>query len=257
MSGAALVTGAGGAIGSAIARRLAAQGTSVLLADISETACDEAVAAIQARGDVASTTMCDVTSTASVEAAVSCCVEQYGSLDVLVCAAAVLRDGGLENMPDEDWDSVIDVSLRGSFLCSRAAAPYMRSQGGGKIILFSSTSARGNIEQLNYVAAKAGVEGLVRGLALELGPSNVNVNGVAPGFIRSAMTAALAHRLGMNLDELADRAARLIPLRRVGRPEDIANVVAFLASEDASFVTGQVVYATGGAVASTARSGPE
>lgn len=160
--------------------------------------------------------------------------------------AGVLRDNLLFKMSEDDWDTVMNVHLKGSFLASRAAQKHMVSQGYGKIVNTSSTSALGNRGQANYSAAKAGLQGFTKTLAIELGPFNINVNAVAPGFIATDMTKATAERTGMDFEENKKRASERIPLRRVGQPEDVANVVAFLVSDDASYVSGQVIYVNGG-----------
>jgi 3-oxoacyl-[acyl-carrier protein] reductase len=181
-----------------------------------------------------------------VENAVSKVASHFGRLDILVNNAGVLRDNLLFKMSDDDWDTVMNVHLKGSFLCSRAAQKYMVQQKFGKIINTSSTSALGNRGQANYSAAKAGLQGFTKTLAIELGPFNINVNAVAPGFIVTDMTKETAQRVGADFEENQKLAAQRIPLRRVGQPEDIANVVAFLASEDASYVSGQIIYVNGG-----------
>jgi len=165
---------------------------------------------------------------------------------VLVNNAGVLRDNLLFKMTESDWDTVMNVHLRGAFLCSRAAQKFMVEQKWGRIVCLSSTSALGNRGQANYSAAKAGLQGLTKTLAIELGPYGVTANAIAPGFIVTDMTAATAARVGMDFDKFQEAAATQIPVRRVGRPADIANTVSFLASEGAGFVSGQVIYVAGG-----------
>jgi 3-oxoacyl-[acyl-carrier protein] reductase len=242
----AVVTGAARGIGAATAKRLAAEGAKVGVFDVKEEACQETVAAIREAGGEAIAVACDVTNAAQVEAAMEKVVSQFGRLDILVNNAGIIRDNLLFKMSEEDWDLVMNVHLKGSFLCSRAAQRYMVQQRYGKIVNTSSTSALGNRGQANYSAAKAGLQGFTRTLALELGPFNINVNAVAPGFIVTDMTRQTAERVGMSFDEFQRQAAERIPLKRVGRPEDIANVVAFLVSDDASYVSGQVIYVNGG-----------
>ncbi|CAM5335730.1 3-oxoacyl-ACP reductase [Streptomyces tanashiensis] len=244
--GAAVVTGAGRGIGAATAKRLAADGAAVVALDLTEGDAADTVAAIRAAGGRALAVGCDVTDSAQVDAAIDRAVAEYGRLDVLVNNAGVLRDNMLFMMSDDDWDTVVDVHLRGAFLCSRAAQRHMRRQGSGKIVNLSSVAADGNRGQANYAAAKAGVQGLTRTLAIELGPYGINVNAIAPGFVATAMTDQTARRTGADPEEFRRAAAARSPLRRVGSPEDIAAVVSFLASEDAAYVTGQTIHVDGG-----------
>ena len=171
---------------------------------------------------------------------------RLGSLDILVNNAGVTRDNLIHKMTDEDWDLVAAVHLKGAFLCSRAAQREMVKRNWGRIVNLSSGSALGNRGQTNYSTAKAGLQGMARTLAIELGRFGITVNAVAPGFIDTEMTRATALRLGRDPEEFKEAAARNIPVGRVGVPRDVANVIAFLASEDASFVSGQVIYIAGG-----------
>ncbi|UGT40968.1 3-oxoacyl-ACP reductase FabG [Nocardia yamanashiensis] len=246
MSKVAFVTGAARGIGAATAARLAADGFTVAIADLDPAACADAVAKIEADGGKAIAVACNVTDEAQVDAAVDGVVAQLGSLDVLVNNAGVLRDNLLFKMSVEDWDIVMGVHLKGAFLCSRAAQRHMVKQKSGKIVNTSSVSALGARGQANYSAAKMGIQGLTRTLAMELGPFGINVNAVAPGFIVTEMTDATAARVGATPEQFREEAAKITPLRRVGKPEDIANVVSFLVSDDASFVTGQTIYVDGG-----------
>jgi 3-oxoacyl-[acyl-carrier protein] reductase len=173
-------------------------------------------------------------------------VAELGRLDILVNNAGVIRDNLLFKMTEDDWDMVMNVHLRGAFLCCREAQKHMVAQQSGKIVNLSSRSALGNRGQANYSAAKAGIQGFTRTLAIELGAFGINVNAVAPGFIATAMTDATARRVGVEPEELRQAAAAAVPLRRVGLPEDVAGVVAFLASDDAAYVTGQTIYVDGG-----------
>ncbi|MFM1654134.1 beta-ketoacyl-ACP reductase [Brevibacillus sp. B_LB10_24] len=243
---AAIVTGAGRGIGAATAKRLAREGAKVGVFDLKEEFCRDTVQAIQADGGEAVGIGCDVADAQQVERAVAEVAAQFGRVDILVNNAGVLRDNLLFKMSEDDWDTVMNIHLKGSFLCSRAAQKYMVQQKYGKIVNTSSTSALGNRGQANYSAAKAGLQGFTRTLAIELGPFNINVNAVAPGFIVTDMTRQTAERVGVDFAENQKLAAGRIPLRRVGQPEDIANVVAFLASDDASYVSGQVIYVNGG-----------
>jgi 3-oxoacyl-[acyl-carrier protein] reductase len=183
---------------------------------------------------------------AEVDAMVELTVKELGGLDILVTCAGIIRDNLLFKMTDEEWDAVIDTHLKGTFLCARAAQKHMVEKKYGKMVFLSSTSALGNRGQANYSAAKAGLQGMARTLAIELGPFNVNVNTVAPGFVETRMTRATAERMGMDFETFKLGAASQIPLRRIGQPEDIANVIAFLCSDESGFVSGQTIYARGG-----------
>jgi len=189
---------------------------------------------------------CDVTNRDQVEAMVSRTVSELGRLDVLVCCAGIIRDNLLFKMTDEDWDSVIDTHLKGTFFSARAAQKPMVEQKSGKMVFLSSTSALGNRGQTNYSTAKAGLQAMARTLAIELGPFNINVNAVAPGFIETRMTQQTAQRMGVDFEAFKVGAASQIPLRRVGQPQDVASVIGFLCSEEASFVSGQTIYVRGG-----------
>ena len=237
----ALITGGAAGIGAATAARLAADGATVVVADFNEAAAQETASAV---GGIA--VRCDVTSREDVEAAVAAAVEHGGSLDILVTCAGIIRDNMLFKMTDDDWDAVIDTHLKGTFYSVRAAQKHMVEQQSGKMVLISSTSALGNRGQTNYSAAKAGLQGMTKTLAIELGRFNVNVNCVAPGFIATAMTRQTAERMGVDFDGFMQAAAAQTPLQRVGQPEDVASTIAFLCSEDASYVSGQIVYVRGG-----------
>lgn len=242
----AIVTGAGRGIGAATAKRLAQDGAKVGVLDLKEEACLEVVEQIQAAGGEAIAIGCNVAVAEEVEQAVEAVVGRFGRLDILVNNAGVLRDNLLFKMSEDDWDTVMNVHLKGSFLASKAAQKHMVKQGYGKIVNTSSTSALGNRGQANYSAAKAGLQGFTKTLAIELGPFNINVNAVAPGFIATDMTKATAERIGIDFEENKKLASERIPLRRVGQPEDVANVVAFLASDEAGYVSGQIIYVNGG-----------
>lgn len=246
MSKVAVVTGAARGIGAGTAARLAADGFAVAIVDLDEAACKDAVDAIAAAGGTAIAVGCNVTDEARVAAAFERIAAELGSVDVLVNNAGVLRDNLLFKMSVDDWDLVMSVHLKGAFLCAREAQKYMVRQKSGKIVNTSSVSALGARGQANYSAAKMGIQGLTRTLAMELGPFGINVNAVAPGFIVTEMTDATAARVGVSPEEFRAEAAKITPLRRVGEPADIANVVSFLVSDDASFVTGQTIYVDGG-----------
>ena len=188
----------------------------------------------------------DVTSRTEVEGVVSKAVERYGRLDILVNNAGVTRDDLSHKMTDEDWRTVLNVHLTGAFFCSRAAQRHMVEKGYGRIVNVSSTSALGNRGQANYSAAKAGVEGFTKTLAIELGRYGVTANAVAPGFIETEMTRETAARLGLDFEEFVEEMVEEIPVGRGGWPEDVAAAILYFASEEASFVSGQVLYVAGG-----------
>jgi len=236
-----LITGGGRGIGAATAERFAAEGARVVVSDM-DAAPAEAVAQPLKGLAIA----CDVTDRSQVDDMVARVLGELGRLDVLVCCAGIIRDNLLFKMTDDDWDSVIDTHLKGTFLCARAAQKPMVGQKYGKMVFLSSTSALGNRGQTNYSTAKAGLQGMARTLAIELGPFNINVNTVAPGFVETRMTRATAERMGVDFEAFKVGAASQIPLGRIGQPEDIASVIAFLCSEDASFVSGQTIYVRGG-----------
>lgn len=242
----AIVTGAGRGIGAATALRLASEGARVALVDLDESGTAEVAGQIAEAGSQGLPVVCDVSDAAAVQTAVDRAAAHFGSLDILVNNAGVTRDNLLFKMTDADFDTVLGVHLRGAFLCARAAQKYMVEGKWGRIISLSSVSALGNRGQVNYSAAKAGLQGLTRTLAIELGPFGITVNAVAPGFIDTAMTQATAQRMGIDPDLFKEAAAQRIAVRRVGHPSDVAGVIAFLASDDASFVSGQVIYVAGG-----------
>ena len=237
----ALVTGGANGIGAATAARLAAEGADVVVADFDHARAEETAAAIGGRA-----IRCDVTSREDVEAAVAFAAEPAGKLDILVTCAGILRDNLVHKMSDDDWDAVINTHLRGTFLAAQVAQRLMVAQRSGSMVLISSTSALGNRGQANYSAAKAGIQGLAKTLSIELGPFGITVNCVAPGFVVSAMTEQTAERMGMAFDDFVELVAGQTPVRRVGQPEDVAGVIAFLCSADASYVNGQVLYVRGG-----------
>lgn len=242
----AFVTGAGRGIGAATALRMAEEGARVALADIDIEGCQQVAAEIDRLGSESLVVACDVSDSAKVQDAVDQTASRFGRLDILVNNAGVLRDNLLFKMSESDWDTVMNVHLKGAFLCSRAAQKYMVQQKYGRIVSLSSTSALGNRGQANYSTAKAGLQGLTRTLAVELGPFGITVNAVAPGFIDTEMTRTTARRQGLDPDEVIANASKTIPVRRVGQPRDIANVICFLCSDEAGFVNGQTIYVAGG-----------
>jgi 3-oxoacyl-[acyl-carrier protein] reductase len=242
----AIVTGAARGIGAATARRLATDGLAVAVLDLDPGSCGATVDAITSAGGAAFAVGADVSQADQVEAAVAKVVAELGPPAVLVNNAGVLRDNLIFKMSEDDWDAVLSVHLRGAFLMSRAAQKHMVDQRFGRIISLSSSSALGNRGQVNYSAAKAGMQGLTKTLAIELGPFGITANAVAPGFIVTDMTAATAARIGMGFEDFQAAAASQIPVRRVGQVEDVAHAISFLASEGAGFVSGQVIYVAGG-----------
>ncbi|MFG3715473.1 3-oxoacyl-ACP reductase FabG [Micromonospora sp. NPDC047730] len=242
----AIVTGAARGIGAAVARRLVEDGFSVALLDLDEAACQPVVDAIGSAGGRALAVGVDISDEAGVEAAVTQVVTELGDPAVLVNNAGITRDNLLFKMSADDWESVMKVHLRGAFLMSRAVQRYMTEQRWGRIVNLSSTSALGNRGQANYAAAKAGIQGFTKTLAIELGKFGVTANAIAPGFIETEMTAATAARIGVSFEEFKAHAAAQIPVGRTGNPEDIAHTVSFLVSEGAGFVSGQVIYVAGG-----------
>jgi 3-oxoacyl-[acyl-carrier protein] reductase len=242
----AIVTGGARGIGAAVAKRLAKDGYAVAVVDLDESTCKDTVAAIESDGGKAIGVGADVSNSEQVTSAVQRVVDELGPPTVLINNAGITRDNLLFKMTDEDWDAVLGVHLRGAFLMSRAAQKHMTEQGFGRIVNLSSTSALGNRGQANYAAAKAGMQGFTKTLAIELGKFGVTVNAIAPGFIETDMTAATAERLGVPFEDFKKAAASQIPVNRTGKPEDIAAMASFFVSEEAGFVSGQVIYVAGG-----------
>jgi 3-oxoacyl-[acyl-carrier protein] reductase len=243
----AVVTGAAQGIGAATARLLAAGGAAVAVVDLAADRAAAVAGEITAAGGAAAAFGCDVTDADAVSAMTADVVTRLGRLDILVNNAGITRDNLLFKMSPAEWSAVLTTNLTSMFLCCQAAQKHMVAARYGKIVNLSSRSALGNRGQVNYAAAKAGVQGLTATLAIELGPFNINVNAVAPGYVATAMTAATAERVGATPEEHQRLVAEQTPLRRVGRPEEIAAVIAFLASDEASYVSGQTLYVNGGA----------
>jgi 3-oxoacyl-[acyl-carrier protein] reductase len=242
----AIVTGAARGIGAGVAKRLAADGFRVAVLDLDESACATTVDAIASDGGAALAVGADVSDPASVDTAMERIVDELGPPTVLINNAGIIRDNMLFKMTVDDWDAVMGVHLRGAFLMTKAAQRHMTEAKFGRIVNLSSTSALGNRGQANYSAAKAGIQGFTKTLAIELGKFGITANAIAPGFIETEMTAATAERLGVGFEDFKTYNAEQIPVARVGQPEDIAHTVSFLVSEGAGFVSGQVIYVAGG-----------
>jgi 3-oxoacyl-[acyl-carrier protein] reductase len=235
----ALVTGAGSGIGEATARRFAADGATVVVNDVDGERARAVAGAIEKAGGAARAVGADVTRRADVEAMVGRVVAELGRLDVLVNNAGINRDAMSHKMTEEQWDQVLAVNLKGTFLCAQAALPRMRERGWGRVINTSSIGSLGNIGQANYAASKAGVIGLTRTLALEYAKYGVTVNCVAPGAVMTPMLAGVP-------DPIREKITSQIPVGRIADPAEIAALHAFLASEDAGYITGQVIFVDGG-----------
>lgn len=242
----AVVTGAARGIGAATATRLARDGFAVAVLDLDEAACQAVADTIRAQGGTALGLGVDVTDAEQVEAGVARVADELGPPLVLVNNAGIIRDNLIFKMTEGDWDAVMAVHLKGAFLMTRACQAHMTAQKYGRIVNLSSSSAQGNRGQANYSAAKAGLQGFTKTLAIELGRFGVTANAVAPGFIQTDMTAATAERIGMPFEDFLAQAAVAVPVQRVGQPEDIAATIAFLVSQEAGFVSGQVIYVAGG-----------
>ncbi len=242
----AIVTGAARGIGAAIGRRLAADGMAVAVLDLNESDCAGTVKEIENVGGRALAVGCDVSKTDQVNAAVERIAAELGPPTVLVNNAGITRDANLFKTTDEQWDAVLNVNLKGAFLMARAAQKYMTEAKWGRIVNISSSSALGNRGQSNYSASKAGIEGFTKTLAMELGRFGVTANAVGPHFIATDMTQAMAASLKMSFEDLVDAYKKQIAVQRVGQPADVAAAVSFLVREDAGFVSGQVIYVSGG-----------
>ncbi|MBN1093373.1 3-oxoacyl-ACP reductase FabG [Blastococcus sp. TML/M2B] len=246
MSRVAIVTGAARGIGAATAQRLAQDGFAVAVLDLKAEDCAGTVAAIESAGGTALAVGADVSDAEQVQAAVDRVAAELGPPVVLVNNAGVTRDNLLFKMSDADWDVVMNVHLRGSFLMTRATQKHMIEAKWGRIVNLSSVSALGNRGQANYSTAKAGLQGFTKTLAIELGKFGVTANAIAPGFIVSDMTKATAERIGEEWEPYVAKRAAAIPVARAGVPEDIAHTVSFFVSEGTGFISGQVIYAAGG-----------
>jgi len=242
----ALVTGGSRGIGKGIVDLFAQEGAKVAFIDLNEEALSATTSELKEKGYEVYSKVANVVDAEQVENAVKEVYETFGSVDILVNNAGVIRDNLLFKMTDSDWQTVMDVHLKGSFNAARAVQKYMVEQKYGRIINISSTSALGNRGQANYAAAKAGLQGFTKTLAIELGKYGITANSVAPGFIETEMTKETAARIGISFEQLIQASVAAIPVGRTGKPADIANAVAFFADEKSSFVNGQVIYVAGG-----------
>jgi 3-oxoacyl-[acyl-carrier protein] reductase len=242
----AFVTGGSRGIGKGITELFAQEGAKVAIIDVNEEALNETTSELREKGYEVYSKVVDVTKFDQVEIAVQEVAQTFGSVDILVNNAGVIRDNLLFKMIESDWDLVMDVHLKGSFNAARAVQKYMVENKYGRIINISSTSALGNRGQANYATAKAGLQGFTKTLSIELGKYGITANSVAPGFIETDMTRETARRIGISFEDLIKASVSKIPVARSGKPEDIANAVAFFADEKSGFVSGQVIYVAGG-----------
>ena len=237
----AIVTGAGSGIGAAIARRFCTEGVNVLVADVNLAAAEQQAASLQSTAGKAIAVRVDVTKEAEVQAMSDHAVETFGGVDILVNNAGITRDMRIIKMTAADWDIVVDITLKGAFLCTRAVLPSMSERSWGRIVNISSRAYLGNPGQANYSSAKAGILGFTRAMSLEVGRNGITVNAVAPGMIDTPGVNNLPH-----WDKIRENAKKTSPVRRIGQPEDIADAVAFLASVNAGFISGDTLHVTGG-----------
>jgi NAD(P)-dependent dehydrogenase (short-subunit alcohol dehydrogenase family) len=241
----AIVTGSGRGIGEGIALRFAEEGAKLIVNDVSETDASRTVEAIKSKGGQAVAVIGSVASRQVAQKMVDTAVKEFGTVDILVNNAGIIRDAMLHKMTDEQWDQVIEVNLKGVFLCTQCAANVMREKGYGKIINVSSSSWRGNPGQINYSATKAGVIGMTKTAAKELAPRGINVNVIAPAMVFTDMIKSMPPE---KVDQLEKMLAFIVPLNRWGAPRDIANLALFLASDESSFITGQLIHCDGGMI---------
>jgi 3-oxoacyl-[acyl-carrier protein] reductase len=241
----AIVTGSGKGIGEGIALRFAEEGARVVVNDVNEADVMRTAETIRSRGGQAAVVPGNVTSRETAQRMVDTAVKEFGTVDILINNAGITRDAMLHKMTDEQWDQVIEVNLKGVFLCAQCAARVMREKGYGKIVNISSTSWRGNPGQVNYSATKAGVIGMTKTMAKELAPKGINVNVIAPGMIWTDMIKAMPPAM---IERMEKGLAFIVPMNRKGTPQDIANLALFLASDESSFITGQLIHCDGGMI---------
>lgn len=242
----AIVTGGGRGIGEAIAVALAKEGATIVIGDRDIAAAAEVAERLTTGGAIATAISCDVSSKKDVERLVEQTGAAHGKIDILVTCAGITRDNLIHKLTEDDWRGVVETHLTGAFLCAQAAQRWMVRSKSGRIVFLSSGAARGNRGQANYSAAKAGIEGLTRTLSIELGPFNVTVNSVAPGFVDTRMAHEAAERSGRLWDDFRRAVEKTIPLGRIAQPADVADVVAFLCSDESRYVSGQVINVRGG-----------
>lgn len=235
----AIVTGAGGDLGRGMALRFAEEGARIVVNDKNLSKAEETVRLVAGQGGAAIAHGADVTSSTEVNDMVRTALDKWGKIDILVNNAGDVRDALLVKMSEEQWDFVVDLCLKGSFVCAKNVAPHMIERRYGKIVNITSMAYKGNVGQTNYVAAKAGIVGMTHALGLELGRYNINVNCVAPGLIDTPKSAGLPA-------EVRERLLKVVPLRRMGDIVDIANAVVFLASEEAKYITRHTIHVSGG-----------
>lgn len=241
----AIVTGAGRGIGEGIALRFAEEGARLIINDVNEADANRTVETVQNKGGQAVAVIGSVALRQVAQKMVDEAMREFGTVDILVNNAGIIRDAMLHKMTDEQWDQVIEVNLKSVFLCTQCAARVMREKGYGKIINISSSSSRGNPGQLNYSAAKAGIIGMTKTTAKELGPRGINVNVIAPSFIRTDMIKSMPPEA---VERMEKNLAVRVPMNRWGLPEDVANLALFLASDESSFITGQLIHCDGGLI---------
>lgn len=236
----ALVTGGAQGIGKAVALLLGRNGSDIVISDINLEKAEETANEVQAIGRKAMAMKVNVADLREVERMVEAIIEKFGKIDILVNNAGIARDKLILRMTEEDWDAVLNVNLKGTFNCTKAVVRYMSKQKSGKIVNIASVSGEmGNVGQANYSASKAGVIGLTKTIAREFAQRGINVNAIAPGYIQTPMTDGLPEKVKEELK-------RLIPMERLGQPEDVAQAVLFLVSEASSYITGQVLNVNGG-----------
>jgi len=237
----AVVTGSGRGIGEATVLKLAEEGAKIVVNDLNEDSANQVAAKVREMGREAISVVADISRYDEAQKLIEQTVNHFGRIDILVNNAGLNRDKLIQDMTEKDWDDVVDVDLKGAFLCCKFASKYMIEQKYGKIVNVSSRAWMGNPGQANYSAAKAGIVGLTKALAWEFGRYNINVNAVAPGVIATELV-----RSHPKFDMIKERALANMPIKRIGEPIDVASVILFLVSEESSYVTGEVIHVSGG-----------